>query len=67
MISVCVCVCCDDIHLHKGDAERIAAAPQQRLTFRERLVIKSNSVNLCAKYENKIKLIFKDNKMHTLS
>lgn len=49
LVWVCVCVCilqvCG-IHLHEGDAERIVAVPQQRLTLRERLVIERNSIDL---------------------
>lgn len=40
-------------YLHEGEAERISAVSQQRLTFRERLVIERNSIDLRKKKKKK--------------
>lgn len=40
-------------YLHEGEAERISAVSQQRLTFRERLVIERNSIDLRKKRKKK--------------
>lgn len=40
-------------YLHEGEAERISAVSQQRLTFRERLVIEHNSIDLGEKKKKK--------------
>lgn len=37
---------CRRTHLHEGDAERVAAAPQQRLAFGERLVVERDAIDL---------------------
>lgn len=48
-----MCLGYGGFYLHEGEAERISAVSQQRLTFRERLVIERNSIDLDARKKKK--------------